>query len=46
MKVFQRFPEEFTIEMRVNLGRCNAFMPQHFLHGTEIGSSFHQVRGE
>lgn len=40
MNGFQPFP----VDMRVNLSRRYIRMPEHFLHGTQIGPMFEQMR--
>jgi hypothetical protein len=42
----QGFPEEFAVEVSIDLGSGNAFMAQHFLYGAEIGAAFHEMCGE
>ena len=32
--------------VRVELSRCQICMPEHLLHGAEIGAAFEEVRGE
>lgn len=33
-------------DMGIDLGGENAFVPQHFLHDTEIGTVLYEMRGE
>lgn len=46
MEVFEGLFEEFPVEVRVDLGCGDAFMPEHFLHGPQICAAFYQVSGE
>ena len=35
-----------AVEMGIDFGGGDAFVPQHLLHGAEVGATFHKVRGE
>ena len=35
-----------SVEMGVDFGGGDAFVPQHLLHGTEVGAALHEVCGE
>ena len=39
-----RFAQEPLVEVRVQLGCGDAFVPQHILHRAQIGAAFDQVR--
>ena len=34
------------IDMRINLGRRDVRMPQHRLHGTQVGAPLQEMRGK
>jgi hypothetical protein len=42
----QGLPEKFAVEMGVDLGGGDTFMPQHFLDGPEVGAAFDEMSGE
>ena len=46
MKLLQSGSKKFPVEVGVNLGGGNAFMPEHFLYGPEVGAAFYQVCGK
>ena len=46
MKLVQRIPQVFPVQVGVNFCGGNAFMPQHFLHGPQVGAAFYQVRSK
>ena len=43
MILLQCFAEIGTVEMGINFCGGNAFVPQHFLNGPQIGAAFHEV---
>ena len=46
MKLFQRLPQKFTVQVCIDFGSGDAGMSQHFLYGPEIGAPFHEVGGK
>ena len=40
------FPQEFTVEVGIDLGGGYAFMAEHFLDGAEVGAAFYEVSGK
>ena len=46
MKLFEGLPEEFAVEVGIDLGGGNAFVAEHFLNGAEVGAAFNEVGGE
>src|SRR4029078_12695223 len=44
MKAFVDLPEAFSNDVGINLGGGNVLMPQHHLHGPQIGASIEQMR--
>ena len=41
-----RFAQTFRADVRVDLGRGQAFVAQQFLHAAQVGSVVEQVRGK
>ena len=39
-------PQVVLVQMRVNLGGGDAFVAEHFLHGTQVGAALDEVRGK
>ena len=46
VKLVQGLPKVFPVEVRIDLGCGDAFVPQHFLYGPQVGPAFHQVCGK
>lgn len=46
VKLLQGVTEIIAVEVGIDLGSSNAFVPQHFLNGTKVGPAFHQVSGK
>ena len=46
MKPQNSIAQIFPVNMGINFGSSNAGMAQHFLHGTQVGAAFHQMRGK
>jgi len=45
--VFNDFTtQSVAVDVCVNFSRSDAFMPQHALNGSEVGTPFQQMRGE
>ena len=44
--LLDRAPQVFAVEMGVDFGREDAFVPQHLLHLADRGTAFQQVRRE
>ena len=44
--LLDRAPQVFAVEVGVDFGREDAFVPQHLLHLTDRGAAFQQVRRE
>ena len=44
--LLDRAPQVLAIEVGVDFGREDAFVPQHLLHLTDRGAAFQQVRRE
>lgn len=46
MELVQHLPQVIPIEMGVDLGGGDAFVSQHFLDGTQVGTTFDKVGGK
>lgn len=46
MKILEGFPQKALVEVRVDLGRGNAFVPEHFLYSPKVRAALHQVCGK
>ena len=46
MKLFQCFSQKLPIKMSIDLGSSDAFMTQHFLHGSQVGATFYKMCGK
>src|SRR5690554_5481698 len=46
MKFQHSFPEQFIVQMGINLCRCNAFMTEHELNGPYVGTVSEQMGGK
>jgi hypothetical protein len=46
MKPIQGIPQKIPVKMGINFRSGYALMPQHFLHGPEVCTAFHQVCGK
>lgn len=44
--LLDRAPQVFAVEMGVDFGREDAFVPQHLLYLADRGTAFQQVRRE
>ena len=43
---FQRLSKEFPIKMSIDLSGRYTLMPQHFLHSSQVCTSFYQMSGK
>lgn len=46
MVLLQHIAQVFPVQMGIDLGGGDAFVPEHFLHGHQVRAAFHEVRGE
>jgi len=46
MKLLQRLPQEFPIQVCIDLCSSDTGMSQHFLDSPEVGAAFHEVGGK
>lgn len=45
--VFDDFlPQQIAVDVGINLGGADAFVSQHTLDGTQVGTAFEQMGGE
>jgi hypothetical protein len=43
VKLVERAPQKFTVEVGIDLGGGNAFMPEHLLHRTQVCTTLDEV---
>lgn len=46
MKLLHNLPQVIAIQVGINFRSGDGLMPEHLLHGTQIGTAFDQVSGK